>query len=157
MLFRSGHGILGNGEFMRFEFDVLENAPVVSSSSLMQEQITFGAGFEPLMHSRPGRVFIIDSCVPRASNNTLGSTILQNSPNPFHDETVLTYQLAHDAHASIRLFDERGKLVRTPLDKEATAGLHDTRIRRENLSAGVYTCLFEAGSYREIRKLVVAP
>ena len=152
-----GHGVLGSGEFMRFEFDVLDNAPVVSTSSLVQDAITFGAGFEPIMHSQPGRVIVIDSCVARTSSKALGSTILQNAPNPFHDETLLTYQLATNSHVSIRLFDARGNLVRTVLDAGQVAGLHELRVNRDELSVGVYTCLFEAGSIREIRKLVVAP
>lgn len=155
-----GHAITGNGEFMRFEFQVLPNAPVISVSSLVQEQITFGAGFEPIMHSIAGRVIVTDSCVPQATEKaSLGTTMLQNSPNPFHDATVLTYQIGgpESTNASIRIFDSRGNVVMTPLHGAVTPGLHQLTLERSALSAGVYTGLFEAAGVRELRKIVVAP
>jgi hypothetical protein len=151
-------GMVGSGELMRFQFEVRADAPVVSTSPFIQSSVTFGNGFEPLMSSRPGRIFIIDSCVPKASNKAaLGTTILPNSPNPFRDATLLKYQVAQNACVSIRIFDARGNLVRTALDAEQQAGLHELRITRDGLAGGVYTCLFESSGVREIRKLVIAP
>ena len=41
------------------------------------------------------------------------TTLLQNYPNPFNPETWLPYQLAQDASVTIRIYNVKGRLIRT--------------------------------------------
>ena len=72
------------------------------------------------------------SAVSAANNNSL----LQNSPNPFKESTVIHYNLPDDVRdASIIIFDLQGKISRRiPLD---CSDSHVT-INRNDLAPGIY-------------------
>jgi hypothetical protein len=151
--------MVGSGELMRFQFQVRPDAPVVGVSPVVQASVIFGNGFEPLMSSRDGKIFVIDSCTSRfKGGSTSGTMILPNIPNPFREKTTLRYQIgSENALATIKIYDARGELVMMPLSGVAQPGLHELEVNAESLAAGIYTCVFESGGVRQVRKLVVAP
>lgn len=85
-------------------------------------------------------------------------------PNPFNPLTTVAFSLAAECHASIRVFDCAGRVVRTLVDAELEAGPHtvtwdgttDTGIRA---ASGVYFIRMEAAgagdAFRASRKLVL--
>jgi hypothetical protein len=82
-------------------------------------------------------------------------------PNPFTFETTIRYTVPTGGSAtSIRLYDIRGRLVRT-LDNGSRAGgefeaVWDGRDEAgRRLPAGVYFCRAEIGDWRETRKMVL--
>ena len=81
-------------------------------------------------------------------------------PNPFAEQTTITYQLDHGARATLAVYDLLGRRVRTLADAAQPAGPHtviwdghDDSGRR--LSAGVYLYRLEAGGQAETRRLVL--
>ncbi|MDP4199362.1 MAG: T9SS type A sorting domain-containing protein [Bacteroidota bacterium] len=158
-----GTGMIGPGEFITLQFQVISTAKTFQWTSIRQDSLVFGLGFEPLMSSDPGKATVIDSCTSvTGSAHAPGTMIMQNVPNPFFSETTFTFQVGSmpgetGSHVSIRLYDSRGQLVANPVDQDCPMGTHTATMPRGNLSAGVYTCVFEAGSYRTIRKVVVMP
>ncbi len=53
--------------------------------------------------------------------------LMQNRPNPFNPETVIPYSLAAPGRVAVRVYDVRGRMVRTLLDALQPAGVHAAR------------------------------
>ena len=51
----------------------------------------------------------------------------QNRPNPFNPETVIPYSISSPGRVSVRVFDVRGRLVRTLVDAWMPTGVHVAR------------------------------
>lgn len=91
--------------------------------------------------------------------------LYQNYPNPLNPETWIPYRLAESADVSISIYSESGKLVRKLVLGHKEAGSYLDRSRAgywdgkdgsgELVSSGVYFYELEAGSYYEIKKMIV--
>jgi len=84
----------------------------------------------------------------------------QNRPNPFGADTKIAYGLSGDADVSIRIYDVKGRLVRTVVNGRRTADHHsavwDGRDDAGRMvSGGVYFYRITAGSFVETRKMVI--
>jgi hypothetical protein len=77
-----------------------------------------------------------------------------NHPNPFSEQTAITYGLPEDAHVRIQIYDIMGRLIKEVVNEWKTAGYHRTLIRGEELTPGTYFYRLEAGSYGETRKML---
>jgi hypothetical protein len=91
---------------------------------------------------------------------TAGTVLEQNSPNPFNPSTTIRYELAAPGHATIRVYDVRGRVVRTLVDASRAAGPHsavwDGRDDRGTRAAsGVYFYRLESGRSVNVRKMVL--
>jgi len=53
--------------------------------------------------------------------------LMQNRPNPFNPETVIPYSLSVPGRVAVRVYDVRGRLVRTLIDAVQPAGVHAAR------------------------------
>jgi len=81
-------------------------------------------------------------------------------PNPFNPQTTLGFDLPSPARARLRVFDARGRLVRSLLDAELPAGRHWTEWDGRDdagheLGSGVYFARLEAGAEKATNKLVL--
>src|SRR5262245_24030267 len=100
-------------------------------------------------------------CVPLAvppSGAPRGVALVATTPNPFHHETTLEFELAHDGDVRLRLYDAGGRRVRTLIDAALPAGRHhvtwnglDDAGRR--LPAGLYFCRLAAGAAIDQRRI----
>jgi hypothetical protein len=64
---------------------------------------------------------------------------IQNSPNPFHKLTVISYQLTAPSHTSLKIYDITGKLVETLVKGSQDSGLYQFPISNNQLpSSGIY-------------------
>jgi len=84
----------------------------------------------------------------------------QNRPNPFGTDTRIAYGLSGDADVSIRIYDVKGRLVRTVVNGRRTADHHsavwDGRDDAGRMvSGGVYFYRITAGSFVQTRKMVI--
>jgi len=84
-------------------------------------------------------------------------------PNPFHSTTKLAFQLPHNGHVELRIFDTSGRLVATPVCGNLPAGNHEITWVAQNrdgagLPEGVYFAkLLMSGTPRAVvRKLILA-
>lgn len=69
--------------------------------------------------------------------------VYQNYPNPFNPATNIRYDLPSDAIVNVSIFDSKGKLVKTLLNKNQTAGSNSvqwTAVDKngDTVSAGLY-------------------
>ena len=73
-------------------------------------------------------------------NDTPGHTTLKLAgyPNPFTNNTTITYYFPSDGNVIIRLYDVTGKEVTTLVNGNRIAGLHRFNFAKGNLPTGIY-------------------
>lgn len=84
----------------------------------------------------------------------------QNSPNPFNPSTTIGFLLARRGMATLRVFDARGRLVKSLVNAFLTAGEHTiawdgTSETGERVASGLYVYRLDAAHSSESRKMVL--
>ncbi len=87
-------------------------------------------------------------------------SLAQNSPNPFSAITIIAYRLPQASHASLRIYDTSGRLVRTIVSGRQNAGPHTVNWNARDESGarvapGIYFYGLRAGSYSATKKMLV--
>jgi len=84
----------------------------------------------------------------------------QNYPNPFNPVTNLSYDLPEDAMVNITVFDMMGRVVRTLVNGQQSAGYKSLQWNGTNnsghpISAGLYIYTIQAGEFSQTRKMIL--
>ena len=84
----------------------------------------------------------------------------QNYPNPFNPVTNLRYDLPEDAMVNITIFDMMGKVVRTMLNEEQSAGFKVLQWNGSNnngqpVSSGLYIYTITTDNFSKTRKMIL--
>jgi len=83
-------------------------------------------------------------------------SLSQNYPNPFNPTTTIQFTLPTDESVSLSVYDLLGKTLIEPVKNiHYQAGTYNIFIDGNQLSSGVYYYALKAGSYRDIRKMLV--
>ncbi|MEO8209904.1 MAG: choice-of-anchor B family protein, partial [bacterium] len=82
-------------------------------------------------------------------------SLSQNYPNPFNPETVISYQLAVNSHAVMKVFDVLGNLVETLVNQKLATGKYSVKFDGTNLHSGIYFYKLEAGSFSKVMKMAL--
>ncbi len=77
-------------------------------------------------------------------------------PNPVSDRVAILFETEGSDLVNLRLYDVEGRLVKSLVRGRLKAGIHTYRMDVRDLTAGVYFLRFEAGSYQQQTKMVVA-
>jgi len=90
----------------------------------------------------------------------LVNRLIKAYPNPFNPVTNIQFETARRSHVSLRIYDVRGRLIRTLLDRTVDRGSHEyswhgKNSRGQALSSGVYLCSLRIGSYHATQRLVL--
>ena len=93
------------------------------------------------------------------------TVLMPNYPNPFNPETWIPYHLSQDAKVVIRIYDVRGRIVRTLDVGFQSFGYYANRDKAaywdgktdigEMVSSGAYFYQIQAGDYADTRKMVI--
>jgi len=92
--------------------------------------------------------------------------LVQNYPNPFNPETWIPFELSEDASVTIRIFNAKGRLVRTMNLGYKNAGFYTDKSKAvywdgknqsdERVSSGIYFYQLQAGEYfSQTRKMII--
>ncbi|MDP6169042.1 MAG: FlgD immunoglobulin-like domain containing protein, partial [Candidatus Marinimicrobia bacterium] len=81
-------------------------------------------------------------------------------PNPFNPVTNLSYDLPEDAMVTIAIYDMMGKVVRTLVNGQQSAGYKTLQWNATNnggrpISAGLYIYTIQAGTFNQTRKMIL--
>jgi len=79
----------------------------------------------------------------------------QNYPNPFNPQTVIRYELPSSARVVLKVFDVLGNEVRTLVNAFEYPGIHQVMLDASNLATNVYFYRLTAGSFTDVKKLLV--
>jgi len=89
-----------------------------------------------------------------------GILVFQNYPNPFNESTTFKYSLAEESEVKLRIFNIKGQLVKTLVQKEQTRGPHfeswdGTDELGHKVSSGVYLYHVQSGNREKIFKMTL--
>jgi len=82
-------------------------------------------------------------------------TLAQNAPNPFQGAARIAYRLEQDGRVLLRLYDLRGRVVRTLVDGDLPAGDHEATVDGNGLASGVYFFRLEANGEQVRRPCII--
>lgn len=82
----------------------------------------------------------------------------QNQPNPFNPQTVINFKLPEAVHVLLAVYDVTGREIAVLVDADMAAGNHQAVFKADNynLGSGVYLVKMEAGSFSNVRKMILA-
>jgi hypothetical protein len=94
------------------------------------------------------------------NETTLVNRLYQNSPNPFNPQTMIKFSLAQNGPVKVLIYDVSGRLVRTLVDGNLTAGPHTltwdgTNDAGKHVGSGVFWTQMKAGSFLSNKKMVI--
>lgn len=124
--------------------------------------IAGGSGYFPLAVGNWWE-YLWDEDVPiSAAGDLPGSMNLlyPSVPNPFNPSTSISFEMAAEAHATLRVYDTAGHLIRTLVDEQRAAGRHSVTWNGRDETgraapAGVYLYRFETGSSVQTRTMTL--
>lgn len=61
-----------------------------------------------------------------------------NFPNPFNPLTTITFELSHEAHVTVNIFDSRGRTVSTLISEHLAAGIYREKWDATAFASGMY-------------------
>lgn len=102
-----------------------------------------------------GSVTAVETSVPPALDR-----LMRNYPNPFNPRTKIRFTLKRDAQALLRVYDVRGRLIRTLVDSFVAAGTRTVEWdgkddRGGPLASGTYYLRLDAGGDYESRSVTL--
>lgn len=84
-----------------------------------------------------------------------GFRLTQNYPNPFNPTTKFKYTIPERAHVSLKVFNLLGQEVATLVQQEQPAGSYIAVFEANSLPTGVYFYRLEAGTFTEVKKMLL--
>ncbi|MBE0572724.1 MAG: discoidin domain-containing protein [Ignavibacteriaceae bacterium] len=86
--------------------------------------------------------------------------LFQNYPNPFNPSTKIKFTIPsvgaqYIVPIQLKVFDILGNEVATLVDEEKMPGIYEVEFNGSNFSSGVYLYRLTAGSFSEIKKLIL--
>ncbi len=86
--------------------------------------------------------------------------LYQNFPNPFNPETTIQYSLAQASDVTLTIYNPLGQVVRTLVQDHQSMGNYTISWngndnRGTSVASGVYLYALHAGTFKEIRRLML--
>ena len=92
---------------------------------------------------------------PISSNIPDRFRLYQNYPNPFNPATTIKFDIPKNTFVNITLFDILGREVRKLVNENRTAGTYEVRFDATDLASGTYFYRIEAGSFTDVKKMIL--
>ena len=87
--------------------------------------------------------------------NIKGYFLTSPFPNPASDVAMFFYGVPKEGTVEITIYNILGEKLLVPVSGERESGIYRFEIQTASLPRGVYLCRMEAGSFNQIRKVVV--
>jgi hypothetical protein len=79
-----------------------------------------------------------------------------NFPNPFNPTTTIAFQVPQSCNLTLKVFDCKGRLVKTVLDRERTStGIHTVKLDLSEQPSGIYFYSLEQNSSKLMQKMTL--
>ena len=78
-----------------------------------------------------------------------------NYPNPFNPSTKIKFSLPQNSAVKLSVYDISGKSVAILINDKLNAGYYEFEFEGSNLSSGIYFYKIEAGSFSDVRKMIL--
>lgn len=80
----------------------------------------------------------------------------RNHPNPFNDNTTISFYLPKDEKVQLHVFDSDGKLIQTLCNEELNAGDHSFEFKPDNDASGTYFYNLKSESLNKTGKMILS-
>jgi len=88
-------------------------------------------------------------------NNEFTTKLLQNTPNPFNNTTVIEFDLGSESEITLNIYDNNGQLVREITDNYKK-GRNRVEIDGKSLNgSGIYYYQLKTEHYSGIKKMIL--
>ena len=91
----------------------------------------------------------------KVANVPVVFNLYQNYPNPFNPTTNILYSLPQQSNVKLRVYNILGQMVMELFNGSQIAGNHVVAFDASRLASGVYFYRLEAGSYVNVKKMVL--
>ncbi len=97
---------------------------------------------------------------PKSIGPVSGILLQQNTPNPFADQTVISYQIMHSGNVRLNVYNIAGQLVKTLVNDDQKPGVYDIvwsglDDRGQGVPGGVYFLHLETQDDFAIKKMIM--
>ncbi|MGH7491811.1 MAG: T9SS type A sorting domain-containing protein [bacterium] len=82
-------------------------------------------------------------------------SLLDNYPNPFNPETKISYEMAQDGFATVRVYDFLGREIMTLVDRYQTAGKYVVTFNAAELPSGMYVYQLTVNDFISTKKMLL--
>ncbi len=96
---------------------------------------------------------VVGAVEPGEMANTFA--LAQNYPNPFNPATTINFSLGKAANVKLVVFNILGQQVAQLINDKLPAGAHTAIFNANNLATGVYFYRLEAGSFVDVKKMLL--
>ncbi|OVE79688.1 hypothetical protein BVY01_01800 [bacterium I07] len=79
----------------------------------------------------------------------------QNYPNPFNPTTTIDFTLKETGHTLLTVYNVMGQKVKTLVDGQMAAGVHEITLNASDLESGMYFYEIRSGEYASMKKMVL--
>ncbi|HUL43483.1 MAG TPA: T9SS type A sorting domain-containing protein [Bacteroidota bacterium] len=79
----------------------------------------------------------------------------QNYPNPFNPSTVIQYSLIAQQHVKISIYNMLGEQVMVVVDRVENPGYKTVAVNMSNLPSGIYLYRILAGTFTDLKKMLL--
>ncbi|MCL4538210.1 MAG: T9SS type A sorting domain-containing protein [Bacteroidetes bacterium] len=93
--------------------------------------------------------------VREISHTALTFHLSQNYPNPFNPTTTINYSVPNNSFVTLKVYNVLGQEVATLFAGNQKAGTYEATFEGRSLASGVYFYRLTAGSYSNVKKMVL--
>ncbi len=79
----------------------------------------------------------------------------QNYPNPFNPSTNIDYTVSSNEYVSLKVYDILGNEIATLVNEKKEAGNYKVEFNAANFSSGLYLYKIQAGTFTQVRKMML--
>jgi len=97
--------------------------------------------------------FMLNSDV--AVGKPVNYDISQNYPNPSNPSSQINFQVPADANVTLKVYDIRGREVKTLIDSYMAAGYYSAQFDGTNIASGIYFYRLNAEGFSKTLKLIL--
>jgi photosystem II stability/assembly factor-like uncharacterized protein len=98
---------------------------------------------------------ILSSVEQQTSSLPQEFVLFQNYPNPFNPSTTIAYSLAQASPVKLTVYNALVQVVAVVIDRHEQAGRHTVNFDASHLPSGLYFMRLNAGTYTQVRKMIV--
>ena len=140
---------------MQIPFSDLEIETGLSEYQVLDEYVQHLNG--KIISPSTGRIKYSPSLAPlnNAISGLSNNFSLGNYPNPFNPSTTIQYTLSQPENVKLVVYDILGKEVKTLVNESQGPGTHNVVFNAGNLSSGIYFYSITAGSFHQIKKMML--
>jgi plastocyanin len=167
------------GDTVKFVLATIHNAREVSQTTWNANGTTSNGGFETpfgggnvllaqtgthyyvcVNHAfmgMKGQIVVTPSSDVQTSNNNVPSSfnLEQNFPNPFNPSTKISFSLPQKSNVTLKIYNAIGQEIKTLVNGEADAGIHEIEFNGSNLASGIYFYRLSTPGFTDTKRLVL--